>query len=257
MNKYTKWYAAITTAGKSSRDGYTERHHILPKSLGGSDSIENLTNLTAREHFICHWLLTKMYPSGEEHWKMINAFRMMRAENPRQLRYKTRVTARVYENLKKEYSKLQSERYSGENNPMYGDKFYRSPEGTERQRAAVTGQNNGAKQDNARAKISSSKLGKKRNPFSEEWRKKLSEAKKGKNNNRYGIVVSEDTKSKISNAMKGRKQDPEVVARRTATMKSLNMKRKQILCPHCQQLISVNTYPRWHGNNCKLRKEEL
>jgi len=249
MNKYTKWYAAITTAGKSSRDGYTERHHILPKSLGGDDSIENLTNLTAREHFICHWLLTKMYPVGEEHWKMINAFRMMRAENPRQLRYKTKVTARVYENLKKEYSKLQSERYSGEGNGFYGKSH------SDEAKAKISAANKGRAQPaHEKEKQIAAMKGRSRKPFSEEWRKKLSEAKKGKKNSRYGIVVSEDTKSKISNAMKGRKQDPEVVARRTETMKSLNMKRKQILCPHCQQMISVNTYPRWHGENCKLKE---
>jgi hypothetical protein len=65
-------------------------------------------------------LLTKIYPTGEEHWKMINAFRMMRAKNPNQQRYSTKITSRVYENLKKEYSALQSTRVSGENNPMYG-----------------------------------------------------------------------------------------------------------------------------------------
>lgn len=43
----------------SITDGYTECHHILPKSLGGSNDKSNLINLTAREHFICHLLLTK------------------------------------------------------------------------------------------------------------------------------------------------------------------------------------------------------
>jgi hypothetical protein len=255
MNKYKKWYVAITTVGKALRDGYTEKHHILPKSLGGDDSIENLTDLTAREHFICHWLLTKIYPTGEAHWKMINAFRMMQAENSRQQRYKTKVTARVYENLKEEYSMLQSERYSGEKNPMYGDKFYRSAEGTERQRAAVTGENNGAKQLEARAKISASKLGKKRKPFSKEWRGKLSASKQGENNNRFGINVSEDTKKKISESLSGRKQDPEVVVRRAETQRALNMKREKKQCPHCNQLVAVNGYARWHGDNCKLKTE--
>ena len=255
MNKYEKWYNAITLSGKIPRDGYTEKHHILPKSLGGKDSAENLTNLTAREHFICHWLLTKIYSTGEEHWKMINAFRMMRAENPRQQRYKTKVTARVYENLKKEYSLLQSERYSGEKNPMYSDKFYRSKEGSERQRIAVSGQGNGAKQADARKKISASKLGKTREPFSKEWREKLSASKQGENNNRYGVVVSIDTRKKISEAMKGRKQDPNTVARRAETQRALNMKREKKQCPHCNQLVAVNGYARWHGDNCKLKME--
>ena len=42
---------------------YTECHHILPKSLGGSNDKSNLVNLLAREHFICHKLLVHIYPN--------------------------------------------------------------------------------------------------------------------------------------------------------------------------------------------------
>lgn len=41
--------------------GYTETHHILPKSMGGTNESSNLVKLSAREHFICHWLLYKIY----------------------------------------------------------------------------------------------------------------------------------------------------------------------------------------------------
>ena len=41
---------------------YTETHHIIPKCLGGSNEHENLVVLTAKEHFVCHYLLTKIYP---------------------------------------------------------------------------------------------------------------------------------------------------------------------------------------------------
>lgn len=47
-------------------DGYVEKHHILPKSMGGSDEKENLVYLTAREHFVAHFLLAKHY--GENQW---------------------------------------------------------------------------------------------------------------------------------------------------------------------------------------------
>jgi hypothetical protein len=39
---------------------YYEKHHILPRSMGGDNSKENLVNLTAREHFLAHWLLWRM-----------------------------------------------------------------------------------------------------------------------------------------------------------------------------------------------------
>jgi hypothetical protein len=251
MNKYEKWYQAITARGQTRvLNEYTETHHIQPVSLGGADTPENLTRLTAREHFICHWLLTKI-TTGEARHKMLNALRMMRAENPQQQRYKTKITARVYAKLKTEYSQLQSERYSGEGNPMYGDKFYRSEEGKQRQSIAISGENNGAKQEEARAKISASKLGKKRAPFSAEWREKMSEAHKGENNNRYGVPVSDETRKKISDKLRGRKQSPETVAKRSAAARGATREKKQ--CPHCEQMIAVNAYPRWHGDNCRSK----
>jgi hypothetical protein len=66
QNKYKKWYdniianAVIRGWTKKSSPVYTEKHHIIPSSLGGTNDKENLVFLTAREHFICHWLLTKM-----------------------------------------------------------------------------------------------------------------------------------------------------------------------------------------------------
>jgi hypothetical protein len=248
MNKYKKWYSQITQNGKTSKDEGDERHHIVPRSLGGNDDPQNIAFITSREHFVCHWLLTKIYPSGEEHWKMINAFRMMRAENPNQQRYSTKITSRVYENLKKEYAQLQSERVAGENNPMYGDKFYRSDDGKQRQKDAITGVNNGAKQENARQKISQSKLGKKREQFSDEWKAKMSASKIGKNNNRYGVTVSEDTKQKIREKAIGRKQSAETIQKKADAIRGKVKPKK--LCPHCGQMTAVNTYPRWHGENC-------
>lgn len=72
-NKYTMWYYSIINSAKDRVNvGYTERHHILPKSLGGSDNRDNLVRLTAREHFVCHHLLTRM-TSGNERIKMLHA----------------------------------------------------------------------------------------------------------------------------------------------------------------------------------------
>ncbi len=251
MNKYNRWYNQIIKHAQNRvAEGYTERHHIQPRSLGGADSADNLVELTAREHFVCHWLLTKM-TTGEDHYKMLNALRMMRAEKEGQQRYSTEITSRVYESIKQEYAQLQSKKYSGENNPMYSDKFYRSEDGKQRQKDAVTGVNNGAKQENARQKISQSKLGKKREQFSDEWRAKMSESKRGENNNRYGVEVSESTRQKIGDRIRGRKQTDEEKARRAEANKGKVKPKK--LCPHCSQMTAVNTYPRWHGDNCAHR----
>ena len=61
-NKYAKWYINIIEARRNrilENTIYTETHHIIPKSVGGTDSNDNLVILTYREHFLCHWLLSK------------------------------------------------------------------------------------------------------------------------------------------------------------------------------------------------------
>ena len=56
-NKYFKWYLQICRYHFSV--SYTEKHHIVPRSFGGSDENKNLVNLSARAHFIAHLLLVK------------------------------------------------------------------------------------------------------------------------------------------------------------------------------------------------------
>lgn len=136
-NKYTNIYFNIIKSAQI-RDtvGYTERHHIIPKSLGGSNKKDNLVMLTAREHFICHWLLTKMV-DGDDLRKMKHAiWRMLVQGRDFQIRYKP--NSHTYESLRKKYgslrkgittsdevkqkiSKANKGRLAGKNNPMYGN----------------------------------------------------------------------------------------------------------------------------------------
>jgi hypothetical protein len=69
-NKYAMWHDAIIARARTRRlDTDFERHHILPRSLGGSDDHDNIVCLTYREHFLVHWLLTKLM-SGAARKKM-------------------------------------------------------------------------------------------------------------------------------------------------------------------------------------------
>lgn len=250
MNKYLKWYNNIIANGKEQREPGYERHHILPKSLSGTDDKRNLIFITAREHFVCHWLLTKIYPSGEEHWKMLNALRMMRAENKNQQRYQTKITSRVYAKLKEEYAKLQSQKVSGTNNPMYGKTH--TDDARKRISNANIGDRNGAKQLTARRKISDSKLGKKRDPFNEEWLMKMAESKRGEKNSMFGKTHTDDAKQKQREKAIGRKQSLETIDKKADAIRGL--KREKKLCPHCNKLVAINGYVRWHGDNCKLKE---
>ena len=61
-NKYKKWYDIIVenAQGRVLADNiYVEKHHIIPKCAGGDNSKSNIAVLTAREHFMCHLLLTR------------------------------------------------------------------------------------------------------------------------------------------------------------------------------------------------------
>jgi len=91
QNKYTVWYYNIINHAKSrilSPDVYTEKHHIIPRSMGGDNSADNLVKLTAREHFVCHLLLTKM-TDGIYKRKMFFALQMMIYPNKRKPIHKT------------------------------------------------------------------------------------------------------------------------------------------------------------------------
>jgi hypothetical protein len=50
-SKYTKTYYNIVNRAKSRAPllCYTEKHHITPKSLGGSNQKDNIVVLTAKE----------------------------------------------------------------------------------------------------------------------------------------------------------------------------------------------------------------
>ena len=52
-NKYYVWYNSIISQAKSRpliKENYYEKHHIIPKSMGGDNNSNNLVFLTAREH---------------------------------------------------------------------------------------------------------------------------------------------------------------------------------------------------------------
>ncbi len=116
---YQKIYDSIIENRKTQtvKEEYSETHHIIPKSIGGSNNFNNLVILTGREHFICHLLLVKIYKNTPNYYKMVKAFFMMQTESKNQHRY---ITSRKYHKLREDYSKFQSDSVVGNKNPMYG-----------------------------------------------------------------------------------------------------------------------------------------
>lgn len=103
QNKYTAIYYSIIEKSRSRiLEDYFEKHHVIPRSLGGSNELDNIVKLTAREHFICHLLLTKIVV-GADKSKMYQAAWMMACVHGNgQERY--RVNNRTYEKLRLEMS---------------------------------------------------------------------------------------------------------------------------------------------------------
>ena len=119
---YKRLYNQIVEHRKSNPyEGYTEKHHIIPRSLGGIDDEDNLVELTAREHFICHYLLAKMYPKESFEWyKMNHAFLMMKSTSMLTNRY---YNSRLYEALRGNFSSVMSYAQSGKRNSQFGTKW--------------------------------------------------------------------------------------------------------------------------------------
>ena len=177
-NKYTKLYYKITSNAKQRiTEGYTEHHHIIPESMGGPTTAENMVHLTAREHFICHWLLVKM-TEGKDRSDMLYALNGMRAENKHQKRYNTKITARVYEKYRIEFAENHSKRMKGR--PAWNKGIPQTDDHKEKNRQAAL----------------------QREPKSEETIAKWKES-------REGYTHSEETKQKQSLALKGKPKGPQ------------------------------------------------
>lgn len=112
---YRKIYSQLINYRQTNpATGYTEKHHILPRSLGGSDCCTNLVRVTAREHFIAHLLLTKMYQPGTvEYYKMVCAFTMMLYTRNKC------VTSRTYARLREKHARIMSSVQAGCTNSQH------------------------------------------------------------------------------------------------------------------------------------------
>ena len=81
---------------------YGEVHHIVPKSEGGSDEPDNLVKLTAREHYVAHLLLARIYNDAS----MWAAIMMMSSCKGKKRQY--RVSSRLYQNARSSFAEHHS-----------------------------------------------------------------------------------------------------------------------------------------------------
>lgn len=113
---YQKLYNLLIESRKKvnkQKTIYTERHHIIPRCLGGTNNADNIVVLTCREHYIAHLLLSKIYPSKRS---IQQSFLMMGAKGNNKSTQNRRVVSHTYEFAKKRFI----DSISGKNHHYYG-----------------------------------------------------------------------------------------------------------------------------------------
>lgn len=191
-NKYTRWYNSIIhNARHRNLTGYTENHHIIPRSLGGTDEDSNLVRLTAKEHFICHLLLTKM-TTGNARYKMNFALRMLSITNTDEERYTP--GSRIYELSRKLFRESLDNYWTDEKRKEHAEKIRpivkgrkHSPEAIEKMKNKQWSQKALNNRLNNCLKAAESRKGSK---WSKDKRKQMFDLYIRKNNHLFPIVFS-------------------------------------------------------------------
>lgn len=197
---------AISEKRKKNHGVYYEAHHIVPRSLGGSNKNSNMVLLTAREHFVIHKCLPLIYIKEDNlnaYHKMVHALnRFLYSKNSNS--YK--ITSRDYVKIKEAHGVSISKALTGivrsaETKQKVSDglkKYYENNPGH------FTGLTH-----------------------STETLKKMSAKRSGENNPQYGKARTEEECKKISNTMKGQKKSAETIEK-FKNRKWSDEKKKQI-----------------------------
>lgn len=146
-------------------EGYTEKHHIIPRCMNGSDESINLVALTPEEHYVAHQLLIKIYPDNH---KLIYAAKMMTVNS---LNHSSR-SNKLYGWLRKKHAKTISETLRGKKQTEEHKR--KNSESKKGEKCYWYGKRH---TDEAKRKNSEKHKGKK---YSEESNKKRSETLKGR-----------------------------------------------------------------------------
>ena len=242
---YKKNYEQLIKKAKSCNrvkgTKYYEKHHILPKCLGGTNKKDNLVLLTAKEHFIAHLLLVEMYTGVEKSKLSFALFQMCR---------KNKLHGRIISSKQFEKAKqIMSENCTGINSSFFGKTHTDAVKQKLSER--MMGNNNPSKNgvwnknkklpplsDKLKTKISKSLLGKQR---SELIKLKISNSHKNKKK-------SDEHKSNISKSLTGKKLTLETRKKMSDSRK--DKKQKILVCPYCNTSGCTTMY-RWHFEKCK------
>lgn len=200
MNYQLHYDRLIARAKSRSLSGYVERHHIIPRCIGGGNSPDNIVKLTPEEHYVAHQLLIRIYPNQ---LRLAHAALMMasRCSGNKPYGWLRKANSLAMKGNKRSAGRVLSDDAKRRIGKVHiGNKW-------------ASGR---VLSEESRKKISDALRGKAK---SEEHRKKLSEARIQKPNlSAKGVPVPKDVREKISASLSGRKQSQETIAKRSSSL---------------------------------------
>ena len=247
---YKKHYDRLISKGKSRTKEpgtYYEIHHIVLRSEGGTNEESNLVSLTAREHFVAHWLLYRDRPNS---YVRAEAFRMMCDVDPSQGNYRYIPSSRVVAEAREASAKLKLDLYrkkcwvrkNGEQKYIFKEESEIYLElGWERGK-------NYSPSPETREKLRQSRLNEV--PRGVQFSQKMSQITKERyKNNSESWKKSEEAKKKLSIEGIKKWKSEEFRLKFRATREKSKTK-----CPYCEKQGNFNIMQRWHFNNCKHKE---
>ena len=236
-------------------NGYVEKHHICPKAKDMFPEYKSFSKhpwnkaiLTARQHFIAHLILTKIYKDSKS---QLYAFNSICNYN--------KISSNIYEKQKLLFSKMISLEAKNRNDLLVKEGNHHFLGGEIQRRRVLNGthhllgKNNHGHQkiiDGTHIFLSrefrekTSKRMKLNNPmYDKNTREKVSNTLTG----RIGHKHTEETKLVLSECKKGIKNP------NYGNKGSWNTANSKVECPHCKIITNKGNFTRWHGDNCKQK----
>lgn len=215
----------ISYRKKNLPECYSEKHHIVPVSLGGTDDDANIVYLTGREHFITHLLLMKFQRCRET---IYAAFMMANCKDKNHIgRVPIKKYSRTYQSLRELYAKEVSKIHKGKKlskeTKLKISKAQKGKVVSDKTRQKMSQSAKLLWKDaEKRADLSEKLTGRKfslehkenlrKRVFTEEWKKNIGKASQGRKH-------TSETIRRITAAHIGRKNSPETILKMKAAAK--------------------------------------
>ena len=244
---YSAIYTRIIERARNRKlTGYSEKHHIVPRCLGGGNEKSNLVRLRADEHYICHLILARMHP---ENRKLVFAANMMLVSSPdhcggrsknkrhawlrkahakavgdskRGIKYSDEVKARMSEAGRLRAKNIDPEVYKESARRLAAINSQKTPE--DRSASVKVGWERRKQSDRNKDSFERGIATRRANGFvghTEESRAKMSALRRGKKSTLSPEALKARAKKIAeSRAANGYKQSPETVAKRAATRRA-------------------------------------